>query len=60
MKLLTVLTTVLAVPSVIGTFYGMNVVLPGQHHPHAFGILVTLSTALTELFVCAILRKRLM
>lgn len=60
MKVLAVVTTVLAVPTAIASFYGMNVVLPGQHHPHAFGFVVAISTLLSGLFVWVILRRRLL
>jgi magnesium transporter len=60
MKLLTVLSTGLAVPMLIATVYGMNVALPGQHGPHAFGWLVALSALLSGLFVWTLLRKHLL
>jgi len=38
MKFLTVVTILLAIPTLVGTLYGMNVVLPLQDHPFAFWI----------------------
>jgi magnesium transporter len=60
MKLLTVLTSVLAVPTVISSFYGMNVLLPGQHSPHAFQAVLGSSALLAGLLVWTMLRKRLL
>ncbi|MBC7340435.1 MAG: magnesium transporter CorA family protein [Firmicutes bacterium] len=39
MKFLTAVTIILAIPTVIGTFYGMNVPLPLQHSPFGFGVI---------------------
>lgn len=38
MKRLTSVTIILTVPMLIASFYGMNVELPGEHHPYAFVI----------------------
>jgi magnesium transporter len=43
MKLLTIITIVLAVPSIVFSFYGMNVDLPLPNVGYAFGISVGLS-----------------
>ncbi|MCB9812899.1 MAG: magnesium transporter CorA family protein [Pseudomonadales bacterium] len=41
MKLLTALTAILTIPTMIFSFYGMNVALPTQHNPLAFlGIII--------------------
>jgi magnesium transporter len=42
-KLFTSLTVVLTIPTIIGTFYGMNVALPFAKSPDAFITIVTLS-----------------
>jgi magnesium transporter len=49
-KVLTALTIVLTIPTMVASFYGMNVNLPGQHHPAAF-----LGTVLISLLGAAIL-----
>ena len=36
MKLPTAMTIVLTLATMVASFYGMNVALPGQHHPAAF------------------------
>jgi magnesium transporter len=45
MKFLAVVTVVLAVPSLIASFYGMNVGLPLEDHPLAFWFVAGLSAA---------------
>jgi magnesium transporter len=46
-KLLTALTIILTIPTVIGSLYGMNVVLPFADSPHAFfGIAFTAAAAM--------------
>lgn len=47
MHRLTVITVVLMVPTLVASFYGMNVPLPFQEHPYAFWMLITLVISLT-------------
>ncbi|MBR9689552.1 MAG: magnesium transporter CorA family protein [Candidatus Altiarchaeota archaeon] len=47
MKLLAVLSISMAIPTMIASFYGMNVVLPFQTAPHIFGALAALSIFLS-------------
>lgn len=47
MKFLTSITIILAVPTMIASFWGMNVELPFQHNPLGFCIMITASTILT-------------
>ncbi|GJQ34299.1 MAG: magnesium transporter CorA family protein [Anaerolineales bacterium] len=47
MKALAALTIVLNVPTIIASFYGMNVALPGEGHPLAFLTVIGLSLGLT-------------
>ena len=47
MKYLTAATILLAVPTLVGSLYGMNIGLPFQNHPHAFFIVVCFSGLLT-------------
>ena len=49
MKFLTSITIVLAVPTMISGFWGMNVGLPLQHSPFGFVIMVTVSILITLL-----------
>ncbi|MFG0214703.1 magnesium transporter CorA family protein [Brevibacillus porteri] len=57
-KLLTAITIVITLPMVIGTFYGMNVPLPFQDHPHAFTIIMIMSTAITSVTALLFWRKK--
>lgn len=56
MKFLTSVTIVLSIPTIVASFYGMNVSLPFQHSPHAFaGVLVT--AVLLSLLIVMVLGK---
>lgn len=46
MKFLTSVTIVLSLPTMVASFYGMNVELPFQHSPHAFLFTISLSLVL--------------
>lgn len=54
MKLLTSVTVILTIPTMVSSFFGMNVGLPFQNHPLAFGfvlvITLTLSFGLLAIF----------
>ena len=47
MKFLTSITIVLAVPTMISSFWGMNVALPMQNSPYGFVVMVLISVILT-------------
>ncbi len=51
MKLLASITIVLSVPTMIASFYGMNVNLPFESHPNAFLITMGLSFAISSTVV---------
>lgn len=46
-KLLTALTIILSIPTMVSSLYGMNVALPLEKHPSAFGILVGFISAIS-------------
>ncbi len=50
-KILASITIVLSLPTLISSVYGMNIPLPFQHSPHAFGIVMLISFALSFLSV---------
>lgn len=52
-KLFTSLTIILTLPTIVGTFYGMNVALPFAQNPYAFfGILgITIMLSLIALII---------
>ena len=43
MKFLAAITIILSIPTMLGTFWGMNVVVPFGHTPYGFLIIITLS-----------------
>ncbi len=47
MKFLSAITIVLALPAIVGAFYGMNVALPGQAHPAAFWVIMGVAVLLS-------------
>ena len=57
MKFLTSITIVLAVPTMVSSFWGMNVALPFEKSPFGFLIMIVIATALT-LFVTWWLRRK--
>ncbi|NIQ06617.1 MAG: magnesium transporter CorA family protein [Candidatus Korarchaeota archaeon] len=46
MKFLASIAIVIAIPTIVASFFGMNVALPFQSHPHAFLIILLLSVFL--------------
>ena len=57
MKFLTSITIVLAVPTMISSFWGMNVGLPFQHSPFGFAVMVLISVVLTLIVTYWLKRK---
>lgn len=55
-KILTTLTVVLTIPTIIGSYFGMNVPVPLMHDPHAF-MLILLGTGATAGIVLLIFRR---
>jgi magnesium transporter len=47
MKALAALTIILNMPTIVASFYGMNVALPGESHPFAFLTIIGISLGLT-------------
>jgi len=58
MKVLTSLTVILMLPTLIASYYGMNVPLPFQDSPHAFLITIGFSVILTAAGVIFLIRRR--
>ncbi|MGQ9497071.1 MAG: magnesium transporter CorA family protein [Desulfotomaculales bacterium] len=59
MKFLTGITIVLMIPTMVASFYGMNVPLPGQHAPHAFAGLLAVSATAAAVTIWVLRRKQL-
>lgn len=57
MKFLTAVTIVIAVPTMISSFWGMNVDLPFEHSVYGFFIMIGIASLLT-LFVVWLLKKK--
>ncbi len=57
MKLLTSITITLTIPTMIASFYGMNVDLPFQSNPYGFFFIVAISLFLTGGTVFAMMKK---
>lgn len=57
-KFLTSMTIIITIPGTIAAFYGMNVKLPLQEHPHGFIFLLAASIVLTITAVLIFIRKR--
>ena len=57
MKFLTSITIVLAIPTMISSFWGMNVKLPFENSPIGFIIMVLIAVVLTLVVTCWLERK---
>ena len=58
MKLLTTITLVMAIPTMVASFYGMNVRgIPFAEHPHGFWIVLGF-TAVVSMVVTLIFSKK--
>ncbi|MDF2594373.1 MAG: Mg2 transporter protein CorA family protein [Clostridia bacterium] len=59
MKTLTSITIVMAIPTMIGSFWGMNVRVPFQNYPYAFGLILVLSIVFTIILTLVMVTKKL-
>lgn len=59
MKRLTSITIILMVPTLVASFYGMNVPLWGNDNPYAFLIIMLSSSLVTAIVVAFFMRQRL-
>ena len=58
MKFLTSFTIILSFPTIVFSFYGMNVDLPLQNSPHAFWISITVACVLSTLTALIFWKKK--
>lgn len=58
MKFLTSVTIILTIPTMIASFYGMNVELPMQEAPYAFRLIISMSIFLSTLIGFIFAKKR--
>lgn len=59
MKFLATVTIVMAIPTMIASFFGMNVPVPWSGHPFGFYIVCLLTLALTIVTIALLWKKRL-
>ncbi len=59
MKFLTSVTIVLTIPTMIASFFGMNVPVPLTSSPHAFAIIIAISMALSSVLALFMARKKM-
>lgn len=59
MKVLTSITIVMAIPTMLASFYGMNVGLPMQNSPYAFPMILGLSVVLATIAIVILARKKM-
>ena len=57
MKFLAAITIILSIPTMLASFWGMNVNLPLQNHPHGFAIMIAIAI-ITTLIVTLWLGKK--
>jgi len=58
MKFLTSFTIILSIPTMVASFFGMNVALPLQTYPFAFILTILISITLSSLLAFVFARKR--
>jgi magnesium transporter len=58
MKFLTSFTIILSFPTIVFSFYGMNVDLPLQNSPHAFWISISVACVLSTLTALIFWKKK--
>ena len=59
MKFLASVTIVLAIPTIVFSFYGMNIALPFQDHPSAYLMTIGLTIAFSGISIYALLKKKM-
>lgn len=61
MKFLTSVTIVLSIPTMVASFFGMNVILPlkFQSDPHAFGFIILLTMIVSSLVTFLLARRKM-
>jgi magnesium transporter len=59
MKFLTSVTIVLSIPTMVASFFGMNVDVPFENNPHAFAIIFTMTMFFSVILALTMFRKQL-
>ena len=60
MKVLTTITIILSIPTIIGSFWGMNVPVPFEQTPFGFYVVVVMSLLITAITYIAFKKKNLL
>jgi magnesium transporter len=58
MKLLTSLTIILSIPTIVASYYGMNVDLPFQNYTHAFTLTIVIAFVIALAFAIVFWKKK--
>jgi magnesium transporter len=58
LKMLAALTVVLTIPTIIGSFFGMNVAVPLANNPQAFWIILSSSVVLSLLALVVFFKNK--
>ncbi|MCP3740421.1 magnesium transporter CorA family protein [Rossellomorea sp. BNER] len=58
MKFLTSITIIMALPTMVASFYGMNVPIPFQDYPYSFFVAITISFILSSVTAVVFWKKR--
>ena len=58
MKLLTSLTIILAIPTIVASYFGMNVKVPFQEYSHAFTLTIVIAFLISLVFAIVFWRRR--
>lgn len=58
MKLLTSITIILSLPTMVASFFGMNVHVPFEGYKHAFGLIMVIAAALSCTTAVVFWKKR--
>ncbi|MFV9510129.1 magnesium transporter CorA family protein [Tepidibacillus sp. LV47] len=59
MKFLTSITIILSIPTMIASFFGMNVDVPFENNPHAFMIIFLISTVLSVVISLIFVKRKM-
>jgi len=59
MKFLTSITIVLSIPTMVASFFGMNVSVPFENNPHAFVIIFSISIVLSIILVFILMKRKM-
>jgi magnesium transporter len=59
MKFLTSFTIILSIPTMVASFFGMNVDVPFENNPHAFAIIFTMTIFFSVILAITMARKQM-